>query len=322
MKLGLVLSGGGALGAFEAGVVAAMEEAGLRPDVLSGTSAGALNVAALGAGFDARGLAELWSQVGNREVFTVRDDFGDLLRLGDLLRPDGRPLTERVLDGIGWAWLFETAPLRETLVAALGGEQVPADDRPLVVSAVEVASGALVRFATQAPARPASGFRVGPLTVDHLMASAAIPLAFQPAEVEGVAYWDGGIVANTPLAPALAYHPDVVVIVTTSTLARPAPVPTSLGDAISVLVDTLLAHSLAADLDHAKAINALVAANPDALPDRRVVEFLELGPVGLDLGPRGLLDFDPAKAARYIALGHQAGAGAITTWHAEGRLPS
>lgn len=320
MKLGLVLSGGGALGAFEAGVVAAIEDAGLRPDVLSGTSAGALNAAGLAAGFDAARLAEVWTSTSTAEVYRLRRDVLELLRFGELFRR-GVPLAQRLLAGIGWSWLFDTAPLRATLLDAFGGEVVPlADDRPLVVSAVEVATGGLVRFATRAPQRPSRAFRVvDDLTVDHLLASASIPIAFKPGTVGETAYWDGGIVANTPLAPALAYEPDVVIIVTTSTVVRPAPPPRSFGDAISLLVDTLLAHSLAADLARAEAVNA--ACRAGAMPERKVVDFLQIGPQGLDLGRRGLLEFDPGKAARYVALGHQVGAEALKAWQAEGRLP-
>jgi len=68
MRLGLVLAGGGSKGAFEAGVVAAMERRGLVADVLSGTSAGALNAAGLAAGFDAARLGDIWRQVGSADV--------------------------------------------------------------------------------------------------------------------------------------------------------------------------------------------------------------------------------------------------------------
>ena len=82
MRLGLVLAGGGSKGAFEAGVVAAMERRGLVAQVLSGTSAGALNAAGLAAGFDAARLGDIWRQVGSADVYRLRRDLWNLPRPG------------------------------------------------------------------------------------------------------------------------------------------------------------------------------------------------------------------------------------------------
>jgi NTE family protein len=325
MRLGLVLSGGGAKGAFEAGVAAALEEAGLRPAILSGTSAGALNAAGLAAGFDAAQLAELWTSTTDRDVYVVRRDLARLLRFDQLLGADATSLFERVLESIGWTWLLDTAPLRATLTAALGGETVPVrPDVVLTVSAVEVASGEVVRFTSAAPPthRADPRFRVVDVGVDHLLASAAIPLLFKPGSVDAATYWDGGIVANTPLAPALAYEPDAVIVVTTSTLRRPAPEPTSLAQALSLLLDNLLRYSLVSDLARAETVNALCAAAPEAVPSKRVVDFLVIEPTDVELPGSAFLRFDPAQAARLIAIGHELGAAAIADWQTQGRLPT
>jgi NTE family protein len=311
-SLGLVLSGGGANGAFEAGVVAALEEADLHPRILSGTSAGALNVAGMSAGMDAATLAELWRSVRTRDVYRLRRDVWNALRPGGLL---GRGnLAVRALDSIGWTHLTSTAPLRRTLVAALGGERVDVrSDVRVAVSAVEMASGELVRFVNELPPphRRRRRFRRVDLDVDHLMASAAIPILFPPADVAGTVHWDGGLVANTPLAPAMAFEPDAVVIVTTATRERPAAAPRSLGAAVSLLIDNVLAYSLSADLERAKLVNELATLGPPRA-DRRRVDLLLVEPVGLDLG--SALDFEPALAERRIALGLEAGRRALAGW--------
>lgn len=312
MRLGLVLSGGGANGAFGAGVVAAIEEAGLAPTVLSGTSAGALNAAGLAAGMDAQHIGELWRSVGSRDVFRLRRDVWRLLRPAGLLR--GRGFRGRALEGIGWPWFLETSPLRRTLVEALGGELLDvADGLVLAVSSVERDTGELVRFASSAPPphRLTPRFRVGDVTVDHLMASAAIPIAFRPAEVDGRSYWDGGVVANTPLAPAMAYEPDAIIVVTSATRERPSPPPESLGQSLGLLIDNVLAHSLAADLERARVINELCRVAPERT-DKREVSLLVVEPTGLDLG--GSLDFDPELAQRRLELGLVAGRGALAGW--------
>src|SRR5680860_1072843 len=150
MRLGLVLAGGGSKGAFEAGVVAAMERRGLVAQVLSGTSAGALNAAGLAAGFDAARLGDIWRQVGSADVYRLRRDLWNLPRPRGLASRGS--FADRLLSSIGWTYLLKTDPLRRTLMGVLGGEPIPVvAGRTLVVSAVERDSGALVRFASAAP---------------------------------------------------------------------------------------------------------------------------------------------------------------------------
>jgi NTE family protein len=312
VKLGLVLSGGGANGAFAAGVVGAVEEAGLAPTVLSGTSAGALNAAGLGVGMDAATLADLWRSVDAGDVFRMRRDLHRLLRPGGFL--SGGHIGERLLSGVGWTWLLDTTPLRRTLVRALGGETLAVEPGLTVaVSAVDAGSGELVRFASASPPphRTDPRYRVTDLTVDHLMASAAIPLAFRPAELDGQLWWDGGLVANTPLAPAMAYEPDAVIVVSSATRERPSPPPQTLGQALSLLIDNVLAHSLHADLERAELVNELCRVAPERT-DRREVSLLVVEATGLDLGPS--LDFDPALAERRLDLGLAAGRRALADW--------
>ena len=314
MRVGLVLSGGGANGAFEAGVVAAIEESGLRPTVLSGTSAGALNVAAMGHGLDAEALADIWRTTGPGDVYRLRRDLWRWARPSGWL--GGRGVAGRVLEGIGWTWLLDTDPLRDTLVAALGGERVEvADDLTVSVSAVDKPTGRLVRFTNRLPPahRRTPAYEQVDLRVDHLLASAAIPLAFRPAELAGSQWWDGGLVANTPLAPSMAHEPDAVIVVTTATRERPAPRPESLGDAIGLLIDNLLAHSLAADLKHARLINELCHLDPDRT-DRKEVDLLVIEPTGEQLG--GSLDFSRELAEHRLARGRAIGARELAAWGA------
>lgn len=319
MRLGLVLSGGGAKASFEAGVLAAVEAAGLHPQIVSGTSAGALNAAGLAAGFDAQHLAGVWTSLRDGDVFRLRRDVWRLPRPRGLV--EGGNLAGRLLSKIGWTWYLDTAPLRRTLVEAFGGERLRVrDDLVVAVSAVEMATGELVRFTTAAPPpnRADPRFRVVDLHVDHLLASAAIPLVFRPGRVDGVDFWDGGLVANTPLAPALAYEPDTVIVVTTATRERPAPPPTHVGDALSLLIDNVTRHSLLNDLARAEVVNALVRAAPEATRAREV-SFLVIEPTGLDLGDG--LRFDPRQAERNLEFGREVGQRALARWRHEGQLP-
>jgi NTE family protein len=312
MRLGLVLSGGGANGAFEAGVVAAIEEAGLEPTILSGTSAGALNAAAMAHGLDADRLADVWRAVRSRDVYRLRRDVWTAIRPRGWLT--GGNLAERALDGVGWSHLLDTTPLRATIEDVLGGERIHVrEGMVLAVSAVEKATGRLVRFASELPPahrRTRQYQEVAP-GVEHLLASAAIPLAFAPASLDGRHWWDGGIVANTPLAPAMAYEPDAVIVVTTATRERPAPRPESLGDAIGLLIDNILAFSLQSDLKQARLVNELCRLDPERT-DRREVDLLVIEPTGLDLG--GPLDFGAELAERRLRAGLDVGRRELSAW--------
>ena len=329
MGIGLVLSGGGARGAFEAGVVAAMEDFGLDIDVVSGTSAGALNAAGLAAGFSAERLGALWASLSDTDVYRQRRDLWRLVRLRGLLSQGS--LSERLLRSVGWTWLWEWSPLRRTLVDIFDGERIGVTGNvPLVVSAVQVTTGKLIRYASAAPPRPRKDVVVTDLTVDHLIASAAIPLLFRPGRVAGKSYWDGGVVANTPLAPALSWLPDAVVVVTTATLDRPAPEPETLADSIALLVDTVQAFTLAADLAMVEQVNraARAAAQPAGITgsapvdgrqdggDRRVVKVLLIDPRELDLGDG--LHFDPGQARRLFELGREVGRKRLQEWDQAG----
>lgn len=306
----MVLAGGGAAGAFEVGVIEAVEAHGLAPAVLSGTSAGALNAAGVAHGLDAAELAELWRATDSADVYRLRRDVWRLPRPRGLLSGGG--VWDRLLNAVGWSHLFSTSPLRRTLVTAFGGELV--DVTPgvvLAVSSVEVGTGELVRFVSELPppARRSARYREVPIGVDHLMGSAAIPLLFPPAPLDDASFWDAGLVANTPLAPALAYEPDLTIVVTTATRRRPAPMPASLAEGISLLLDNVLANSLASDIARAREINRLLAEECGESA-KRPVELLVIEPIGEDLGDS--LDFSREAAEYRLAVGRRLGEEALS----------
>lgn len=311
----LVLSGGGAKGAFEAGVIAGLTDLGITPTILSGTSAGALNAAAVAVGLDPGALVELWTGLESRDVYRMRRDVHRLLRAWHLLAHPGRLLgrdrhttSEHVLDSVGWTWLFETSPLRQRLVDLLGGETLEVQEGTVLsLSCVDAASGALVRFTNAAP--PAGRERaqaiVTELTVDHLLASAAIPGLFAPVQLDGRTYWDGGLIANTPLTGAVAYQPDRAIVVATGAVDRDAGVPRSLGQVVSTMVDHLLRYAMVKDLGHTRTVNALVAEAPEATRHRHI-ELVAITPVRDRSGIGELIDFEPARAEMLVSAGRDA----------------
>lgn len=230
------------------------------------------------------------------DVYRVRRDVHRLVRPLHLvsnpaaLLGRGRYSTsEHVLDSIGWTWLFHTAPLRRRLVSVLGGE-VPTGDR----------------------ADP--GYRETTLTVDHLLASAAIPGIFAPVEVDGSTWWDGGLVANTPLSAAMGYDPDVAVVVATGAVERTGRAPRSLGEAASQIIDHVMRFGMVKDMDHAQTVNELVAAAPHATRHQHV-DLVPVVPGDDDRTGLGeLLDFDPRRARQLVANGRRRAAESLRAW--------
>jgi NTE family protein len=294
-RLALVLSGGGAQAAyFGAGVALGLADLGLRPDVLSGASAGALNAGLLGCGVHPQALVRLWSGIDGRDVYQVRKDVWRLPRWRAMFGRPGADFVGYALESIGWTWALDTAPARRLLVEHAGGAGLRITaGTAVVVSAVDSVTGDLVRFTNQLPERDRDSFRRTDLRVDHLLASSAAPLLFPPVRINGRSYIDAGLVANTPLAPALAYEPGVVVVVASSN-AGPMPDSGSLDDALALLFANVARFALLQDFRHACTINTL-AANAPAATAKREVKLILVEPAA-EFSISGFLRFDPQVA--------------------------
>jgi NTE family protein len=238
----LVLAGGGAFAAYEAGVLLYLldelpRETGLEPrfDIFAGTSAGAINVSVLAAWADdlagaARRLADFWRRISLREV--VRFGYREARTLGRLLLGPirdlaPRPSPPRARSGPHEpvAGLFDSAPLRgqlEELIPWGRLQQHLASGlvRAVALCATEVCTGVSVIFYETAagveykegrdPNKEVQRVRVG---VDHAMASSAIPFLFPAVLIDGVCYTDGALRQNTPLNPALRLGAQRVLVV-------------------------------------------------------------------------------------------------------------
>ena len=317
--LAVVLSGGGAPAAyFGAGVLQALEDRGMRADVLSGVSAGAINACAAGIGMTAGDLARMWGGIRWSDIYRPRFDVWNAINVGRLLRPT-TSVVEYALGAIGWTHLLETAPARRTLTNQFGGAQVrPARGTTIVVSAVDENSGEVVRFCSKLPPphRADPQFRQVDLTVEHILASAAVPLLFPPGRVgpnPTHRLVDAGMFANTPLAPAMHYEPDRVVVVSGSGVGRPSAEPDSLGSAIALLAENVAHYALRADLDHAETVNKLATAAPETTA-KRTVPILTIEPTDLGFSVDGFLRFGPDEARALIEYGRETADKALAGW--------
>lgn len=224
VRISLGLQGGGAHGAFTWGVLdRLLEEEGIEIAALSGTSAGALNGAALKQGLLAGGrrgaresLDALWRQIARvgdlRMAGWVRAQAPFLSAWTDAweaavpVSPMG--IAAQLVSPYAMGTLWKN-PL-EPIVRRLDFTQVCADAGPaLFVAATNVRTG---------KGRVFSGTAITP---EALMASACLPTVFQAVEIEGEAYWDGGYSANPALFPLYAADlPDDLVIVQVNPLRR------------------------------------------------------------------------------------------------------
>jgi NTE family protein len=210
----LLLQGGGALGAYQAGVYEALAETGLHPDWVVGISIGAINAAIIAGNAPDRRvdkLREFWEQITAPAVGFDADVVG-LFGRGEAARAVVNQVGAAMVACVGTPgffkprfpnpWLqppgtieatsyYDTRPLKATLERFVDFERVNSDkeDTRLSLGAVNVRSGNLVYFDTGTQA-------IGP---EHVMASGALPPGFPAIEIEGEHYWDGGLVSNTPL---------------------------------------------------------------------------------------------------------------------------
>lgn len=187
-RVALVLSGGASLGAIQVGMLRALVDEGVRPDLIVGTSVGALNGAFVASHGLTRtsvdDLAELWLGLRRGRIFPLEPVTGLLGFLG---------ARRNLVPAVG---------LRRLIARNLDHELL--DDLPVAlhVLACDVLSGAEVRIST------------GPL-VEALMASTAIPGVFPPVDHGGRLLMDGGVVDNTPISHALELGADRIYVLPT-----------------------------------------------------------------------------------------------------------
>jgi NTE family protein len=208
----LVLQGGGALGAYQAGVYEALHEAGVEPDWVIGTSIGAITAGLVCGNAPERrldALREFWSRVEQRTGDDLVRFFTGMANLPANVATitQGIPaffvpnpfawLGVHVPLGLDNAAYYTTSPLRDTLAELVDLEVLNACRTRLTVGAVNVATGEMRYFDS----------RDEPVCLDHVIASGALPPAFPAVRVDGQAYWDGGIYSNTPIEAVLDDNP-------------------------------------------------------------------------------------------------------------------
>jgi NTE family protein len=207
----LVLQGGGALGAYQAGVYEALHEAGIAPHWVIGTSIGAINAALIAGNPMQRRLERLrrfW-QLLEKEL-PAAQPFGTAVHglmsgLDTVVRgvcgfftPNPMAwLGAQASLGVEAASYYCTSPLHRTLASLVDFDRLRASEIRLTVGAVNVRTGRMRYFDS----------RDEHVRVAHIMASGALPPAFPAIRIDGEPYWDGGLYSNTPIEVVLDDNP-------------------------------------------------------------------------------------------------------------------
>jgi predicted acylesterase/phospholipase RssA len=269
-QTGLVLQGGGALGAYELGALKRLyEEAHFQPGVVSGVSIGAITAATLvgSRGDPIETLERLWrtltipssplvprtaqrflSLFGNVNFFRMRTDY----------------INEAV-----WTSFYDTSPLRATLEEFIDFDKIRRSAVKLFVTATNVATGSIEVFDN------------GTITVDHILASGALPPGFPMVEINHNDYWDGGLFDNSPLGPVIEHldpSPSVAKqIIVINLFPAHGPIPGNMLDVLDRVFAITFSNKFRSDVDHAQEVNEyieVVQAIDDALPPDHPVRKL------------------------------------------------
>ena len=205
-RVALILQGGGALGAYQAGVYQALHEADIEPDWITGVSIGGINAAIIAGNRRENRLPrlrEFWERITSRKVWHYTPD-GDIFRQmrnavsAQMTMLQGQPGFFKPHDINAWmspagartaTSFYDNSPLRETLLELVDFSIINDRRARFSVGAVNILTGNFVYFDN----------RDEEIIPEHVMASGALPPALPMVKIGTDYFWDGGIVSNTPL---------------------------------------------------------------------------------------------------------------------------
>ncbi len=268
VRRALVLSGGGGRGAYECGVYKYLEEIEFLPEILVGTSIGAINAAAIASGRSAAELEAAWMKTRTRDIQRFWR-----------LRP--------------WRSIYDTSPWRKTLHRFIDFDALCQTDKKLLVTATEIETGELRIFNNHDLT----------LTPEHILASCSIPLVYPWTKVEEHHYWDGAVMANTPLAGAIdAGADDILVVLLSPVGERRIDPPRWPWKALTVILDLALSATYENDVKQLETINQLVQAQLDQ--KHRYVSCQVITP-SQETSLLRIVRYEPEMSRELIELGYE-----------------
>ncbi len=286
--IALVLQGGGALGAYQAGVYEALVKIPTEPHWVAGVSIGAINCALIAGNRPEKRLErlkEFWNLVTSHSALYAPlfdQQWATIHQMGASMaaswgvpgfyKPRVPPPMFQPEGSDGAISYYDTAPLRETLLRLVDFDLINEGKIRFSVGAVNVRSGNSVYFDNTERI-------IGP---EHVMASGALPPAFAPVMIDGEPYWDGGIVSNTPLQYVLDNRDlKKTMAVQVDLFSAKGAMPQNMGSALSRQKDiqyssrTRLGTDKAAEIHKAKQnVQRLIAKLPASMRNDPEVKYL------------------------------------------------
>ncbi|WP_028117305.1 patatin-like phospholipase family protein [Ferrimonas senticii] len=286
---GLQLSGGGARAAYQIGVLQTIAEFyprnhGLPFPILCGTSAGAINAAALACHascfhLGVRKLDFVWRQFRTGQVY--RSDFHGLSRhlLSQLFRRKRRPPS-----------LFDNQPLRQLLTEILPLDRLPEQIERSHLTALTISASRYYHpcsvnfFQGQRQIMPwQRSRRFGQhanITIEHLLASAAIPLVFPSIRLGDDHYGDGSILQLAPLSPPIHLGADKILIINLESPHRTQPLAQRrraphISELTGTMLDTVFSDTLNSDLERLTRINHSLSLLPEKLRSQQPLKTID-----------------------------------------------
>ena len=267
-KRALVLSGGGGRGAFQVGVIEQLEAIGWKPDIIIGTSIGSMNAAVYAVGGLPR-LKFMWESIRTRDM-------------------------QRVLRRPPWHSLFDRSPWKRTLEKYVPEGELAKAQTPLYMVATDITTGHPTVYTNgEKPARNKGLYqKVSALNHAHLLASSSIPYLYAPIQVEGNQHWDGAVMYNSPLRPAIDAEADEILMVLLSPyhkleendprpmIQRSAlpPQPKGLIGSIGYVLDLALIGTFENDFEELRKVNRRVHQGRQAEVDHKEVRAAVIAP--------------------------------------------
>jgi NTE family protein len=318
----LVLQGGGALGAYEYGVIKALyEQPGFKPSVVTGVSIGAFSAAILAGakGDPVETLGEMWRRFTLPDSLMVPDQIESYFSLfgnSGMYSFNPRYLVAPFLA----TSVYDTTPLRNALEEWIDVDTLNAAEMRAIVTAVDVQTGELHAFDNR-----------NSLTIDHVLASGSLPPGFPMTKVDDAYYWDGALVSNTPLSAALNAIEQIgendaetdIEVVAVELLGQKRAVPTNMTEVVGRIFEILFFSKLRFDLklfeqlnQHLDLLHQLDALVPEdsALREhpaykrlrrhRRVDRFVLISNCHEETAA-GAADFSKASIERRIGQGYE-----------------
>jgi NTE family protein len=262
VETALVLQGGGALGAYELGVMRRLaKEPWFPPKVVTGVSIGAINAALLvgGRGDGLEALEEAWRRLAMdlppflpSEVKEAAASFSN---------PHFYFARTDIANASRWTYLYYVDPLRRLLSELVEFDKINGQDAPkMVLTAVDVESGENETFANRRAERALDSPTTRITSVEHILASGALPPSFPMVTIGKSKYWDGGVFSNTPMSEAInCFETGKRKLLVVVNLFRNAgEIPNNLQDVGSRFLEILFSNKFTADLKLAAKYNDFV----------------------------------------------------------------